>query len=101
MNKTWNIEKMKEDGTKLEIRVYFLDRGFCISDVGVKPKGKRKFNFICGTDMTNDYSYRRLNDEDRRKYRMEKILEVCPPELLQEAVNEAWMSLKPSEVIFW
>ena len=51
-NHFW-IEKTKEDGTKLEIRVLYMDKKFRIDDVGVKPKGKRKFTYVGGSRMTD------------------------------------------------
>lgn len=89
------ITKQKEDGTKLEIRIYFYNGKFRIEDVGVKPKGKRKFTYVGGSSLTNDYSYRVLDTEGRERMKMEKILEVCPLEMLNEALIEAWESLKP------
>jgi hypothetical protein len=91
------INKIKEDGTKLEIRVLLIDNKFRIDDIGVTPKGKRKITYL-GLIISNDYSYRKLNTEERIKYRMNKFLEVCPIELMNEALQEAWLSLKPEEL---
>lgn len=92
------IEKVKEDGTKLELRIHFNEKEFHLNDIGVKPKGKRKFTYICGTNMTNDYSYRSLSRDEREKYRMAKMLEVCPVALINEAMEEAWMQIKPKPI---
>lgn len=98
MYNNFYIEKVKEDGTKLEIRVLLIDGKFRIDDIGVKPKGKRKFTYL-GSSISDDYSYRRLNTEDRLKFKFNKFLSVCPVELLNEALQEAWMSIKPDELI--
>lgn len=92
------INKVKEDGTKLEIRVLLIDGKFRIDNIGVTPKGKRKITYI-GSIISDDYSYRRLSGEEREKYKMKKFLEVCPIDLMNEALQEAWLSLKPSELI--
>jgi hypothetical protein len=91
------IEKTKDDGTKLEIRVLFMDGKFRIDEIGVKPKGKRKFTYL-GTSISNDYSYRGLNMEERLKFKFKKFIEVCSIELLNEALQEAWLSIKPEEL---
>ena len=95
MYKVINIEKVLENGTKLDIRVTAMDGKFKLDDVGVKLKGKRRFIYCCGSSLTNDYSYRVLNTEGRRKMEMDKMLEVASINLLNEALEEAWMSIKP------
>jgi hypothetical protein len=94
MNDQFYIEKTKEDGTKLEIRVLLVDRKLRIDDVGVTPKGKRKITYL-GSRISDDYSYRSLNSEDKQKYKLEKFKEVCTVKLLNEALEEAWLQLKP------
>jgi hypothetical protein len=91
------INKIKEDGTKLEIRITFIEGKFRIDDIGVTPKGKRKITYLDRV-ISDDYAYRRLNTEDRLKYKMNKFLEVCPVELMNEALQEAWLSIKPDEL---
>lgn len=98
MYNQFRVEKIAEDGTKFEIRITLMDKKFRLDDIGVKPKGKRKFDYVCGSSMTNDYSYRILNMEDRRKYEMLKMLEVCSIDLINEAIKEAWMQLKPEKL---
>jgi hypothetical protein len=98
MNNQFWIEKVREDGTKLELRIRISEREFILEDIGVKPKGKRKFTYTCGSSMTNDYSYRKLSMEDRRKYELNKMLEVCPVELINEALLEAWQQIKPKPI---
>lgn len=96
------IEKIREDDTKLEIRIWLNDRGeFHIVDIGLKPKGKRKFTYVCGTSMTDDYSYRTLNMEERREYKKKLILNECSEEILKEALEEAWRKIKPISVNIW
>jgi hypothetical protein len=97
MYNNFYIEKVKEDGTKLEIRVLLIDGKFRIDEIGVKPKGKRKFTYV-GSSVNSDYSYRSLNTVDREKYKMNKFLEICPVELMNEALQEAWLSIKPEEL---
>ncbi|MDT0160316.1 hypothetical protein [Bacillus sp. AG4(2022)] len=98
MDNQFRIEKVRDDGTKLEIRIRINEKQFILDDIGVKPKGKRKFTFTCGTNMTNDYSYRSLSIEERKKYKFIKMLEVCPVELMNEAMEEAWQSIKPNKL---
>jgi hypothetical protein len=93
------INKKLENGTNLEIRVKLIDGKFLIDDVGVKPKGKRIYKYIGGSSLTDDYSYRKLNQKDGRKMHLELILEVVPVEVLYQALEEVWLSLKPNKII--
>jgi hypothetical protein len=97
MYNNFQIEKIKEDGTKLDIRVLLIDGKFIIDDIGIKPKGKRKFTYL-GRSISDDYSYRALNTEDRQKFKLKKFLNTCSVELLNEAMEEAWLSIKPEPI---
>lgn len=92
------IEKAREDGAKLEIRVSLIDGKFSIKDVGVKTGRQRNFRYV-EDKARDDYSYRMLDMEERRKYMMNKILNECPVKLLNEALEEAWHSIKPDPIV--
>lgn len=92
-----HVEKQKEDGTKLDIRISHSDDMFWIEDIGVKPKGKRKFTYTCGC-LRNDYKYRALDHAGQNQMKLEKLLEVCDESMLQEALEEAWMKIKPTKI---
>lgn len=99
------VEKVREDGTRLEIHVRLgEDLKFRVTDVGVKPKGKRKYTYVCGKTLTDRYDYRKLYMEGRLEFRKEEMLKECPKELMEEVVEEvvhdAWMKLKPDGVLF-
>ncbi|PGT89816.1 hypothetical protein [Bacillus thuringiensis] len=92
-----HIEKQKEDGTKLDIRICHSDDMFWIDDIGVKTKGKRKFTYVCN-DFRNDYTYRGLDHAGQNQMKLEKLLEVCGVVMMKEALEEAWMKLKPTKI---
>lgn len=91
------IEKIKEDGTKLDIRVLLIDGEFRVDDVGIKKRRQRNFRYLSHS-ITGSYSYRKLNTEDRREFMLREFIKECTVELINEALEEAWLSLKPKRL---
>ena len=88
------IEKNREDGAKLEIRIMLIGKNFIVKDIGMKTKNQRKFRYLMD-EIKSEYEYRKLSSEGRREYEYDKFLEICPVELISEALEEAWLSIKP------
>ncbi|WP_460271244.1 hypothetical protein [Bacillus sp. NEAU-Y102] len=101
MNPDIHITKKKEDGTTLDIRVTIMDNKLYISDVGVKAKRKRNFTYIGNGKLFDNYTYRSLDKEGKQNMKLRMLIEECGEDALREALNEAWESLKPSEVNVW
>ncbi|MFP3727416.1 hypothetical protein U8V72_19745, partial [Priestia filamentosa] len=95
------VKKKDKEGNRYLIQIRFNEdeKQFKVSDVGYTPKGKRKVTWI-GSSLTDDYNWRRLNFEDRRKAQLEEILKYISKELLMEALVEVWEQTKPRELIF-
>lgn len=93
----FNIMQRLENGARVEVRVAYREHlgMFIIDDVCYIEKGKRNGKWLCGSRLTNDYGYRRLSMEDRRKREMEEILKYVPVDVLNAALIGAWESTKP------
>ena len=94
------INKVLENGTKVEIRVEYdgRDQHFKITRVGTVPKGKRKMIYIGSSKMTDNYLYRSLNIEDRNKVMFKTYVEAVGIDVLNEALLEAWEMTKPKPI---
>lgn len=94
------VNKVLNNGTKAEIRVGYDERSqvFKISSVGIIPKGKRKMFYIGDSKMTDNYQYRCLNIEDRRKVEFKAYVEAVGLEVLNDALLEAWETTKPKQI---
>jgi hypothetical protein len=95
------VIKKDADGNNYEIRVSVnSNMELAIDDVGFKAKGKRKWHYLIGlgSAITSNYSYRALDTKERREYRLNYLLEKVPNELLEEALNEVWEQMKPSQI---
>ncbi|MCA1021568.1 hypothetical protein [Halobacillus litoralis] len=91
------INKKRSDGARLEVKIDLTDGKFRVKDVGVKVGRQRKFRYV-EDSVRNDYSYRRLDMKKRKDYMLKEILKECPVELLNESLEEAWMSIKPDPI---
>lgn len=96
MFNTFYVEKVGEDGTKYEIRIRFDDKDnkFILDDIGMKQKRKRNFTYLSGI-VRDDYSYRSLEFDQRYEYKVRFLLSKCPVKLVNEALEESWLSCKP------
>jgi hypothetical protein len=86
---------VRESGAKVKITVWltvdYRDTTWRVDVETCQPK-KRTWVNVYSTD---DYSFRKLSPEDRRKFIEEKQMAVITTEELQEVKTELWMNLKP------
>ena len=88
----------REDGTKVNISVNFWVDSigdkftYRVSVSTCEPK-KRIFKYVNDID---DYTWRRLNTEQRAECTMNRNLEHVTKEEIQEVVIELWEQMKPS-----
>lgn len=93
-------EFKREDGSKCLVEVScFLKRYSSVDGnmkynvkVATKAPKKKKWEYIGNSD---DYKYRALSMEDRRKHDFQCYLEVVTIEEIQETALELWETLKP------
>ena len=93
-----SVEFRKEDGTRFRVRLYlffeYKDIRYRISDIRYCEPGKRTWKSLEGSFQDN-WDYRKLDQESREKYEIEKYIEFAGKDKLEEAVMSAWESLKP------
>lgn len=83
----------RDNGDKIIINVEYDDyNGFHILGIGVIAKGKRK---IVYTDFSNDYKYRSLDMTGRKKYLLNKYLELVTVSEIKDAINKCYEQMKP------
>lgn len=88
----------RPDGVKVCIRVMRNSSAtFYVDNIGVIPKGKRKSVYVL--DQFSDYRYRRLPLNERENYKLQKFLEVATLEELNQALEAAWLSIKPQPLV--
>jgi len=95
----WEITKRGEDGTRYIIRIRMHRKKLVIDEVGVIPKGKRLTRWLTHA-IRDSYSWRRLNSEDRAKAIQDMFKEKVPNGMMEQALTEAWKSIKPSGLSF-
>ncbi len=93
-----NHEKLviNEKGDKVRINVSFYesnDKAFYNISLAVCANGKRKFIFI----HIDNWEYRSLSMENRRKYEYEHFLKYVTQEQINEAKLELWHKLSPQQ----
>jgi hypothetical protein len=92
------LEKMikREDGSRIKIIVEIFNVNYGSlqykSSVLHCDKGKRTWR---GTFNSDDYEYRGLSMDDRRKFEYESQLEFVSDQEILQAKIELWESLKP------
>jgi hypothetical protein len=93
----FHIMQRLDNGARVEVCVVYREHlnTFIIEDARYIEKGKRSGIWLCGSQLTNEYTYRRLSMEDRRKREMEEILKYVPVDVLNAALIGAWESTKP------
>lgn len=96
-----NIESKefgKEDGTRVKIHLYlffeYKDIRYRISDIMYCEPRKRTWKSF-GASFRNNWEYRQLNQDERRKYEIEKYVAFVGKDMLKEAIMSAWELLKP------
>jgi hypothetical protein len=88
----------REDGSRVKIITEinidsFRGKAAYSSYVLICGKGKRKWH---STYSHDDYAYRVLDMEERRKFAEKSYLKHVSEDEIQSAKNELWNSLKPS-----
>lgn len=93
-----SIEFRKEDGTRVRIQLYlFFDYKnirYRISDIQYYEPRKRTWKSL-EASFRDNFSYRKLNQDERRKYKIEKYIAFVGKDMLKEAIMSAWENLKP------
>jgi hypothetical protein len=87
----------RDDGSRVEIAINFWENSDKpVYDVSLQvcDAGKRKFRRI----ETDDYQYRALSMDDRKKYMLKIFLEYVSAEEIQQAKLELWYKLKPKSL---
>jgi hypothetical protein len=95
------VNKKDNEGNRLEIRIWLDDRVniLKIENVGIIPKGKRKINYVISSN-NREFGFRAGVSEDLSQRKLEEILKFVSEEILMEALNEVWETLKPTKLIF-
>lgn len=85
-----------DNGDKALVKVGLNDsKGeLYIYRVALIPKGKRKVVYLKDI-LTDEYSYRRLNTEDRGKAEIKRYVERVGLQVLNNALMAAWENMKP------
>ncbi len=98
--------EIQKDGYKVDIvvDVYttdFKEVSYRIVNVGIKEKGKRKFDYISHR-IHESYEYRRRDYDEREAYAREKYLEYITEEDVKNALEYAYSQMKPdiSKVVY-
>lgn len=96
-----NIESRefrKEDDTRIKIQLYlffeYKDIRYRISDIRYCEPRKRIWKSL-DASFRDNWEYRKLSQDDRRKYEIEKYVSFAGKDILKEAIMSAWELLKP------
>ena len=99
---TMNHEKIikRPEGNQIKISVSITISAFTRHDESIykthiqtKEKGKKIWKSVINGD---DYRYRALSMEDRRKFADQEYLKYASAEEILQAKTELWMKLKPA-----
>ncbi len=87
----------RNDGSEVNINVWIhisigMDKPYYHISVFTKEKGKRKWQAVHNSD---DYSWRRLDQEGRDEYEMNLYLQHVTPDEILKAKEKLWQLLKP------
>ncbi|TCI26695.1 hypothetical protein EVJ32_04795 [Exiguobacterium sp. SH5S4] len=94
-----NVEIKHTDGAKYHFGIGQSAVGLMIMWIKITPKGKRK-SLDVGDQITNDWRYRQLDSAERATYLNEKVLEIVPKDVIEEALLKTWEEMKPNEIKF-
>ena len=96
------IEALKyrtEDKQDIIIIVDFVDNYgefvWRIADIKYKTSRQREYRYY-STSFRDDYSYRKLDINERKEYIMKKYEEFVGRDKMNEAVMAAWEMIKPN-----
>lgn len=94
-----SVEFIKEDGTRFRVQLYlffeYKDIRYRISNIRYCEPRKRTWKSL-EVSFRDDWDYRQLDQEDRRKYEVRKYIEFAGKDKLKEAIMSAWENLKPN-----
>lgn len=94
----YSPEFRKEDGTRVIVHLYIHEEygkiKFRIYDIRYCEPRKRTWKSF-EASFRDNFDYRQLSRDDRRKYEIEKYISFVGKEKLEEAIMRAWESLKP------
>ena len=92
-NNKYTYEIKRENGDKIIIEIEYSNYtgSLKICWIGILPKRKRNVKYI----VFDDYSYRSLDMDGRKKCEAQRYLEIVTLEEFQEAFTKAWESIKP------
>lgn len=97
-----NIESPEfrmEDGTRARVQLHlffdYKDIRYRISDIRYCEPRKRTWKSL-EASFRDNFDYRHLNQDERRKYEIEKYVAFFGKERLKEAIMKAWQALKPN-----
>lgn len=88
-----------KDQIRIDVRVRIEFDGtarYVVHDVMVKPYRKRK-EISISSGISNRYEYRVLDAAGREEYVQKVFLEYCTQDQINQAIQEAYAKLAPSE----
>ena len=94
ISSTYSIEKKDQDGVTYDIRILLRNGKLSLENIGIKEKRKRNFTYL-KNGITDEYPYRQLGMKEREEYMLDALLSKCPVRLVNEALEEAWLSIEP------
>ena len=98
------IIKKPEQTICIEVSIYcdYSKIEYRISDVGIKPKGKRKFDFVAAR-LRDDHGYRNTDYDKRGAYVKNEYLKLVTEEELQATIAYAYEQIKPNfdGITYW
>lgn len=95
-----------QDGDTITVVARYIDLyghgEYRVTDVLIKPYKKRK-EISLAARIRDDYAYRVLDQDGRRKYAHDKFLEYCTQEQLDRAVQLVYESMAPNpvDIVYW
>lgn len=104
MKNSYQIENVNsgiEVSYKNERGIFYIEvdtKDFTISNVKVKPKGKRTIISIMDK-LRNDYTFRTTRGKEHRDYVFQHYLKYVTLEELNDAAQFVWESRKPKAIV--
>ena len=98
------IIKKPEQTICIEVSIYcdYSKIEYRVSDIGVKSKGKRKFEFVAAR-LRDDHGYRHTDYDKRSDYVKNEYLKIVTEEEIRSAIAYAYEQIKPNydAVSYW